>query len=133
MIGNKIRGGGPSASGGGIMTGDGGGAWILVQDNMLVDCGQYGISISGGEHIQVVGNKIFGKQQPFANVGLFVWNQSGSSCATHLVKGNEVRWFNREGKENPCWNADNCGVVAGWDQNNWHAPLDDHLLPADLW
>ncbi len=132
VIGNKIRGGGPSASGGGIMTGDGGGAWILVKDNVLVDPGQYGISISGGEHIQVIGNKIFGKQQPFTNVGLFVWKQSEAPCGNHVVKNNQVRWLNREGKENPCWNANNCGEIVGWDENNWHAELNDKLLPENL-
>lgn len=30
VIGNRIRGGGPSTSGGGIMTGDQGGSYILV-------------------------------------------------------------------------------------------------------
>ena len=40
IIGNKILGGGPSDSGGGIMTGDSGGAYIVVKDNVLVDPGQ---------------------------------------------------------------------------------------------
>ena len=53
VIGNKIRGGGPSGSGGGIMTGDSGGAYIVVKDNILVDPGQYGIAIAGGHHIQI--------------------------------------------------------------------------------
>ena len=36
IIGNKIRGGGPSASGGGIMSGDLGGSYVLVKDNIPV-------------------------------------------------------------------------------------------------
>ena len=132
VIGNKIRGGGPSGSGGGIMTGDSGGAYIVVKDNILVDPGQYGIAIAGGHHIQILDNKVFGKTQPFTNVGIYVWNQSKAPSHDHTVKGNRVRWFNKGGMENPCWDAKNCGTVSGWDDNEWHADLDDKLLPTDL-
>jgi nitrous oxidase accessory protein NosD len=132
VVGNRIRGGGPSGSGGGIMTGDGGGAHIVVRDNVLVDPGQYGIAIAGGRHVQILDNKIFGKRQPFTNVGIYVWNQSKAPSDGHKVKANQVRWFNKDGMENPCWDARNCGTVAGWDDNDWHANLDDRLLPTDL-
>jgi hypothetical protein len=132
VIGNKIRGGGPSGSGGGIMTGDSGGAYIVVKDNILVDPGQYGIAIAGGHHIQILDNKVFGKRQPFTNVGIYVWNQSQASSHDHAVKGNRVKWFNKTGNENPCWDAKNCGKVTGWDDNDWHTELDDKVLPVDL-
>jgi hypothetical protein len=132
VVGNKIRGGGPSGSGGGIMTGDGGGAYIVARDNILVDPGQYGIAIAGGHHIQILDNKVFGKRQPFTNVGIYVWNQSKAPSDDHTVKGNQVRWFNHAGIENPCWDAKNCGAVAGWDGNEWHSDLDDKILPTDL-
>lgn len=118
---NRIRGGGPSPSGGGIMTGDGGGAHIIVRDNQLVDPGQYGIAVAGGEHIQLLDNVIIGRQQPFTNVGLYVWNQSDDKCSTITVHGNRVRWISKDGKSSPCWNASNCGPVAGWDKNDWSA------------
>jgi nitrous oxidase accessory protein NosD len=132
VVGNKIRGGGPSESGGGIMTGDNGGAYILVKGNILVDPGQYGIAIAGGHHIQVLDNKVVGKRQPFTNVGIYAWNQSRAPSHDHTIKGNQVRWFNKDGAENPCWNSGNCGAVAGWDSNDWHADLDDSILPAEL-
>jgi hypothetical protein len=132
VIGNKIRGGGPSGSGGGIMTGDGGGAHIVVRDNVLVDPGQYGIAIAGGHHIQILDNRVFGKRQPFTNVGIYVWNQSKAPSHDHTVRGNQVRWFSKGEMENPCWDAKNCGAVTGWDANDWHADLDDRLLPTDL-
>jgi len=132
VIGNKIRGGGPSDSGGGIMTGDSGGAYIVVKDNIQVDPGQYGIAIAGGHHIQILDNKVFGKRQPFTNVGIYVWNQSKAPSHDHTVKGNRVMWFNKGGIENPCWDAKNCGTVSGWDDNEWHADLDDNLLPTEL-
>ncbi len=132
VVGNEIRGGGPSGSGGGIMTGDGGGGYIVVRDNILVDPGQYGIAIAGGHHIQVLDNKVFGKRQPFTNVGIYVWNQSKAPSDGHTVRGNRVRWFNNAGIENPRWDAEDCGTVAGWDGNDWHADLDDRILPTDL-
>lgn len=132
VIGNKIRGGGPSGSGGGIMTGDAGGSYILVKDNTLVDPGQYGIAIASGHHIQILNNKVYGKKQPFTNVGIYVWNQYKPACHSHTVKGNEVRWYNKKGAENPCWNGNNCGPIKGWGENNWHADLDAHILPKDL-
>ena len=114
------------------MTGDSGGAYIVVKDNILVDSGQYGIAIAGGHHIQILDNKVFGKRQPFTNVGIYVWNQSKAPSHDHSVKGNRVRWFNKGGMENPCWDAKNSGTVAGWDNHDWHADLDDKLLPTDL-
>jgi hypothetical protein len=132
IIGNKIRGGGPSVSGGGIMTGDSGGAYIVVRGNVLVDPGQYGIAIAGGHHIQILDNKVFGKRQPFTNVGIYVWNQSKAPSHDHTVRGNQVRWFSKSGMENAGWDAKNCGTVTGCDDNDWHADLDDKLLPTDL-
>jgi hypothetical protein len=132
VIGNKIRGGGPSGSGGGIMTGDGGGSYILVRENVLVDPGQYGIAIAGGDHIQILSNRIYGKKQPFTNVGLYIWNQYEPPCFGHTVRGNQVRWFNSSGAENPCWTGNNCGTIDGWGDNDWHANLDGTLLPENL-
>ena len=132
VSGNRIRGGGPSVSGGGIMTGDNGGAWIVVRENTLVDPGQYGIAFAGGSHIRIIDNRIYGASQPFTNVGLYVWNQSDAPGGEHEVRGNQVRWLNKEGKESPAWNSGNMGPVAGWDENEWHADVDAGMLPADL-
>jgi hypothetical protein len=134
IIGNQIRGGGPSGSGSGIMTGDGGGSYILVESNILVDPGQVGIGIAGGDHIQILSNKLYAKQQPFTNVGLSVWNQTNLPlpCGNLVVTGNQVRWYNSSGAENPGWNNGNCGTPDGWDGNDWHANLDESLLPQQL-
>ena len=70
--------------------------------------------------------------EPFTNVGIYVWNQSKAPSRDHTVRGNQVRWFSKGGRENPCWDAKNCGTIAGWDDNDWHADLDDRLLPTDL-
>ncbi|NOY60080.1 MAG: T9SS type A sorting domain-containing protein [Calditrichaeota bacterium] len=132
VIGNKIRGGGPSRSGGGIMTGDDGGGYIIAKDNILVDPGQYGIAVAGGHDIQLLDNLIYAKQQSFTNVGIYVWDQFNSNCNTIIVSGNQVNWTNSAGNHNPTWNAGNCGPVEGWSNNVRGANIDSTILPADL-
>jgi len=105
---NIFRGGGPSASGGGIMTGDYGGSYQIVENNTLLDPGQYGIAAAGGSNITLINNKIFAKQQPFTNNPLYVWAQEGASCSNINVKGNRVNWLDKSGTKNNGWNAGNC-------------------------
>jgi hypothetical protein len=50
----------------------------------------------------------------------------------HLIKGNQVRWSNRDGANNPFWNVGNCSSVQVCDDNDRHAVLDDALLPENL-
>ena len=132
VIGNRIRGGGPSTSGGGIMTGDKGGSYILVQDNILVDPGQYGITIASGNHITIQNNKIYGRQQPFSNVGLSIWNQYPTDCSSNTIRDNEVNFTNKNGKLNCFWNKGNCGEVTGWETNYYNPDLQSDILPVVL-
>jgi nitrous oxidase accessory protein NosD len=130
--GNKLRGGGPSESGGGILAGDNGGRYIVIEENILVDPGQYGIAIAGGRDIQVINNKVYGRQQAFTNVGIYVWNQNSTDCNSHRVEGNEVTFINSKGTLNPAWNSGNCSLVEGWENNNWNASLTSGILPKEL-
>ncbi len=136
IYGNWIRGGGPSAAGGGIMTGDNGSSYIIAKDNILVDPGQYGIAIAGGHHNQLIDNKVFGKEQSFTNVGLYVWlwngNPPGTVCYDHTVSGNEVYWTNKDGVLNHRWDGGNCGSITGWSNNTWGATIDETILPAQI-
>lgn len=132
VVGNWIRGGGPSASGGGILTGDNGGSNVLVKDNILVDPGQYGIAIAGGDTIEVIDNMVYAKQQSFTNVGLYVWNQYEPSCSNHTVRGNQVNWKNKDGVGNHSWNSANCGTVTDWSDNTWGAAIDSTILPEQI-
>lgn len=116
---NRIRGGGPSASGGGILVGDSGGSFISVKGNQLVDPGQYGIAVAGGSNVELINNQVYGRRQSFSNVGLYVWNQCDDACSSVTVRNNTVWWLNRDGKPNAAWNAGNCGSVTGWEENNW--------------
>lgn len=132
IIGNWIRGGGPSKTGGGIMLGDNGGSYMVARDNVLVDPGQYGIAIASGTNIQVLNNKIYSEQQSYSNVGLYVWNQYGTTCSLNTVSGNQVSWKNSAGAESDGWNSGNCGPVSGWGTNTFNAPIDASLLPAQI-
>lgn len=119
---NRLVGGGPSQSGGGIMLGDGGGAYLEARDNLLIDPGQYGIAVASGTHMTITGNVVIARPQPFTNVGISVWNQYAEPCNTVTVSGNSVDWRARTGRANPWWDGKNCrGTV--WTLNRT-LPLD---------
>jgi hypothetical protein len=130
--GNWIRGGGPSKSGGGIMLGDKGGSYQVAKNNILVNPGQYGMAISGGHHIEILNNKIYGKIQPFTNVGLYIWAQAGATCSLNTIRGNQVKWTMSTGEINNSWNNGNCGRVKGWSNNILNADIDENILPVQL-
>ncbi|MCF6287764.1 MAG: right-handed parallel beta-helix repeat-containing protein [Proteobacteria bacterium] len=126
---NLIIGGGPSGSGGGILLGDGGeSSYQVAKDNILVNPGQYGVAIAGGHHHQLLNNRIYSKQFPFTNVGMYVWDQYDSACANITVRGNSVNYTNRDGFKNAGWNGLNCGVIDGWSSdNNWNATIEEEV------
>jgi hypothetical protein len=124
VIGNKIRGGGPSMWGGGILLGDGGGSWQVAKDNIVVDPGQYGVGIAGGQNNQLLNNTVYARSQFFTNVGVYVWNQYGPACSSITVQGNIVNYTNRDGLKTPWWEGGNCGSIAGLASNNWSAAID---------
>ncbi len=129
---NKLRGGGPSDSGGGLLAGDNDSEHVDITDNVLLSPGQYGVAIAGGRHFRVLRNRIYSPDaHDWSNVGLYVWNQTdGTLCEGHEVSGNRVWYVNRTGASNPAWNAGNCDPVAGWDTDNvW----GDETLSAAMW
>jgi len=132
VVGNWIRGGGPSTSGGGIMTGDMGGSYVLVQDNILVNPGQYGITISSGNNIIIQNNKIYSAKQPFSNIGLSAYKQYDIETCSNTIMNNEVNFTNKDGVLNCLWNAGNCGDIAGWSTNLHNSNLNADILPAKI-
>ena len=125
--GNRILGGGPSMSGGGILIGDGGGHDITARSNILVDPGQYGMAVPGGDHMTLASNRIYGRQQSFTNVGLYVWDQYMSSCTAITVTDNQVHWTANTGGDNGYWNGGNCGTIA-LSGNDWSAALTPAII-----
>src|SRR5687768_1325871 len=67
ISGNQFRGGGPSLSGGGILGGDYGGNWVRVENNLLVDPGNYGIAAAGGNNITLNANKVYSTWHSYNN------------------------------------------------------------------
>lgn len=134
--GNWLRGGGPSLSGGGILIGDFGGSYQIAEDNILVDPGQYGIGIGGGNNMILRNNKVYAKQQYFTNVAISVCNwserQSGSSYSI-TVENNTVNFTNRDGiKGNSWWIYKNMKPVKGIETNKYDPELNVSILPDFL-
>ena len=108
---NMFRGGGPSPSGGGIMSGDFDGGYVVVENNVLVFPGNYGVAMAGGNNIILRNNTIYSEIAPWTNVGMYTWAQSGASCSNVTVTGNKVTWTHKDGYNNPYWDGGNCGNI----------------------
>jgi parallel beta-helix repeat protein len=129
---NWIRGGGPSKSGGGIMLGDKGGSYLKASNNILVNPGQYGMAIAGGDHNTIMNNIIYGSAQPFTNVGLYINGIAGYIVTNATVKGNKINFFNAANYNNNWWLAPNTIKPDGWDDggNILGANIDASVLPT---
>lgn len=130
---NWLRGGGPSLSGGGILLGDLGGSYQIAEDNILVDPGQYGIGIGGGNNMTLRNNKVYAKPQYFTNVAISICNwsekQSGPSHSI-TVENNTVNYTNREGISGKSWWIyENMEPVTGIETNKYDPKLDESILP----
>ena len=131
ILGNWIRGGGPSKTGGGIMLGDGGGSYQIAEYNILVNPGQYGMAVSGGTNMQIVSNQIFSIAEPFSNVGLYYWNQSGHPSSAITISNNKVKFLSGLfGGENDYYIGSGSSTPTGWSTNTWAANLSATILPA---
>lgn len=130
VVGNWIRGGGPSATGGGIMLGDTGGSYETASNNILVDPGQYGMAIAGGDHMSITNNSIYGRAQSFTNIGLYIWGQSGSACTNATISGNLVRFMNKSNTENDAWVGTGESTPSGWSNNTFGASVSASILPT---
>ena len=137
--GNKFRGGGPSGSGGGILAGDGGGSYITVENNMLVDPGQYGIGVPSGTNIKLLNNEVYGRQQHFTNVGMYMYKNSNYSslpCGYDTVQNNQVNFTDSLGINSPFYIPGSPPSVACspivTTPNNWNASIGPSILPSRL-
>jgi parallel beta-helix repeat protein len=122
IVGNHLRNGGPSDSGSGIMVGDGGGAHQIVEANVLVNPGQVGIGVASGSGVIIRDNLIYSDAQPWSNVGLYVWNQYGSTCDDIEVVGNQVNWTAAGGYDNSYWGGGGCSNLSVHD-NDWDSQI----------
>ena len=132
--GNWIRGGGPNHSGGGVNLGDMGGSYQIAEDNILVNPGQVGMGMAGGNNLTIRNNKIYAKQQPFTNVGLAIVNWTVSKTGpSHniVVENNEINWTNKDGKYNTAWfSTDMRSIVKDWYNQGIRNPnINESILP----
>jgi len=130
IVNNKIRGGG-SKSGGGILAVDAGnGSNVHIDQNILVNPGQYGIGIPSGSNVQITNNQIYASAHDWTNVGIYVWNQyQNTTCNNNEVSGNAVHYINKKGAPNPYWDSGNCGKVISPKNNDFSAKQ----LTVALW
>ncbi|MDB5007722.1 MAG: hypothetical protein JWQ84_725 [Mucilaginibacter sp.] len=132
--GNWILGGGPGSATGGLQLGDSGGSYIYASNNIMVNPGQMGIAISGGNNISVVNNKVYSKSQYFSNVGIVdYFGIPGQPANTNCtVSGNLVNFTNAQNYQNPAWLAPNEPLPTGWNGNSWGANIDASILPSNI-
>jgi len=125
VAGNCFKGGGPSPSGGGILAGENGGSYLVVRDNTLVNPGQYGIGIAGGRGIEMTGNRVYGRQQHFTNVGMYLmnFNRSGFACDGHKITNNAIDYIRSTGLPNPWYTDGACSAGLQMSGNNLNASL----------
>jgi parallel beta-helix repeat protein len=121
VVGNKVKNGGPSRTGSGIMLGDNGGSNIIARDNVTVNTGNLGIAVSGGTNIQVLNNKLFSVTLPITNNALAAWNYNVGKviCDNATVSGNQVNWTNQWGPESKVW-ANNTCTNSRFDGNKFN-------------
>lgn len=130
---NKFTGGGPSLSGGGIMSGDLTGSYQLVEYNELKFCGNYGVAISGGDYNTVSNNIVYDIQRPWSNVGMYIANYSGvgTTCSNATMTNNKSTWTHKDGFSNAFYDAGDCSATTY--SGNTSASLSDFTFPSGRW
>jgi hypothetical protein len=108
-------------SGGGIMLGDAGGAYLHALRNVVIDTANYGIAIAGGQHNRIVGNTVVscgllsdGRAIGSQNVGIYIWNNSRAHAyGDNSGRDNAAAWMKHTGSRNDWWVPD----AASWTDN----------------
>lgn len=112
---NCIKGGGPSKSGGGIIT-DGGTSTlfpnrIVIRNNKLIEPGQYGIGVAVGTNIDIQENVITSKIKPWNNVGVYMYNQYAGQCDNISFIRNTIYYVRSNNTNNHWYHNANCTNV----------------------
>jgi len=101
-------------SGGGIMLGDGSGAYVEAYDNQVVSTSNYGIAISAGHDMRFYNNRVVssglladGRPVVAQNVGVYIWDLHDSGSDD---------FYNNSAHDNLV------GWVKGTRRNDWWVP-----------
>lgn len=103
-----------SYSGGGIMLGDAGGAYLHAFRNTVVSTSNYGLAIAGGHHNRISDNHVVscgtlpdGATIASQNVGIYIWNiDADPGFGTNVGTGNTVAWAHHVHRRNDWWVPD---------------------------
>ena len=141
VIGNSLRGGGPSTTGSGITVGDQGGSYILVQNNKLVNTGYMGMQVAGGHDIQLTGNNITSTAFAWSHQGLGCGNYSGLSSYSITINANQVKWISGKASDQLKGSTSiekdasyqvGTTMPTGWSTNVLGAAISSTILPSTL-
>lgn len=132
-----LGGSGVGKTGGGIQTGDGGGAWITADGNILYGPVNFGISASGGTNITISNNVIVGRtdgKQGDAFSGIYVINFSAPAvCNLIKVFGNKTQLV--AGKpyinDQSCTNVTDTVGTNDWKATGYTTPSTVLSIAAD--
>jgi len=128
-------------SGGGIVLGDGGGAWQTARNNQVVSSANYGFAIAGGTNLVLDNNRAVtagvlpDDRTMDTNVGVVVWNQYSAAFGNDVAEGNVVGWWKaRSGSRNDWWLPD-CSGTCSNTRLNANAPvtLTDEAAEDTIW
>ena len=139
VVGNWIRGGGPSTTGSGITVGDQGGSYIYVGGNLIVNSGYIGIQCAGGHDIHITNNKIFSSCSTVSHLGLGNGNYTSPYVAGYniTIDYNHINWT--QGLTMPyCTRQDKSSeagqpIPTGWSTNVSDNTLTASIIPTPMW
>jgi hypothetical protein len=139
IIGNEIRGGGPSITGSGICVGDNGGSYQVVESNILVSSGYGGIDCAGGNNMQILNNTIYSPSYSWSGFGLGSNNFASAPSYSNKITGNKVYWiaghwggYERDTVYRYATGTKANPMPSGWKANTVHASINASILPATL-
>lgn len=110
---NYIWGWGPSTSGGGIIVdGSSSGSessYVDIDGNILIYPGQYGCSVTAGDHNRIKNNVIYQTQETWTNVGIAIYDIANQmDCADNEATGNRVWYINNAGNQTGSYFPTDC-------------------------
>jgi hypothetical protein len=131
--GNYVIGGGPNKAGGGLLM-DNYGKWQQIDNNICVDCGQYGMGIAGGENNVLSNNQAYSRQHPWSNVAFYTygWPKRDLKVINATIINNRAGWINSKGKNNGWWLGPNVYGKVEVSGNNFNVPYQVPPVPNNV-